>query len=958
MKLCRLFSSLCLCYAGFAVSLLAQEESAPAEAQAPGGRLVGQVFDAHSGNVVPGVSVIVTDTGLTAVTDVGGRFLLPNVPPGTYKVSFLRAGYVFSSASDVEIVAKEITNLDFPLPPTDVEGDLVELEEFVVDSKVIQNSKAGIIARRQRAASVSDAISSDDFSRVGASDAAAAMSKVVGANVVDGKYVVIRGLGDRYSNTLLNGSSLPSADPNKKAVQLDIVPTGLLDSIVTTKSFTPDKPGDFTGGSVNVETKSFPEEFSLNFSLGLKYEDGTTGEPFLSIPGREMDLWGNTKDALPSDVPSTEDFPSRRDPREEDNGAIRNRASLALSQYSLFPETREAERSNSFSVSHGNSLNIKDRRLGYILSFSRNENYAINDDVREEVWTFELGDEFTQKRGYDRIESAHETAWGILGNLAFQINPQHEIAYTYINNNSAADEVDTRFNGFDRDRGIEPGDLEDGRASLVTFGMGYLDRQMQSHQIKGKHLFPFLKDLNIDWNYSRSNTVEDRPGTRSFFAQVNEDGELDYLTNQPDQNLPQMTFRNIDESRDSFQVNLALPIDKIFEDLTLKGGYLTMTSDRVARQRLFKFYRGRTPVMEFEGFYDLASVISQNPDNNSSQQNYPQWEDLSFRDPNNIASYDGHEEIQAGYFMADLSVTERIRLIGGVRYEQTLLEVEALGSTGQLSAIPLTTGQISEGDYLPAAHMVYKFGNEGKMNIRASYGRTLARPTYHEIAPFRTTDFVTVEVYEGNPALERTIIDNFDVRWEWFIGPSELVAVTYFYKDMVQPIVPTIRFNNQLFYSWTNADTGKVSGVEFELRKRIKNLVFSGNFAFIDSEVKADREDLAFATAFEGQPEFIVNADVSYDIPDWGVTANVLFNAVGQNLSFLSLATEPDIFEDTAYTLNFNITKRLLNDKFALKFSAENLLQSERRKFYLGEDRTFRSFTRNRTFGVSISYSY
>ncbi len=852
--------------------------------------------------------------------------------------------------------AQETSNQDDANLPSEDGEPIEELEEFSVEEKAAANSRLAIMDERRESSGIVDTISSEDFTRTGAGNAADSMSKVVGANIVDGKYVVIRGLGDRYSNTLLNGSVLPSADPDKKAVQLDMVPTGLLDSIETTKSFTPDKPGDFTGGSVDVATKSFPEERTFTMSGAVVFEQGTTANSeFLSNPERKLDFWGRSGDQLPSTVPNTEDFPARRDRREEENGAIRNEASSGLSEFALFPVKGAPGPGSSFSIAYGDSHNFRDKRLGYIFSFTRSHDFSHKDDIRDEIWTFAEGDAFVPRRGYDKIESSEEISWGALSNIAFAVSPEHEISFTAIFNENSEDKIGYRFNGFDRNRGVELDDLNE--TSLTNYDIGYSNRSLRSFQIKGKHKFKNWNNFAVDWLASSSNSEEDRPGNRGIIAQVSSDGELGYLLNQADQNLPQVFFRNIEADRHLFQVNAVLPFNNLFQGTDFKAGYLFTKSDRLAQQRLFKFFRGRSPILDFSSFSDLPAAIDQNSDVSRTQQNQAQWEDLTFRDPNNIANYDGNEEIESYYLMADTKLTQRLRFTAGARYESTALGVNAIGSTGQLNSLSQDTGTLEEADILPAAHLVYHMGKEKNMNLRFSYGRTLARPTYREIAPFRTTDFVTIEVFEGNPNLERTLVDNFDLRWEWYLSRSEVIAVTYFTKNMENPIVPTVRFSNQLFFSWSNAQKGTVSGIEFEFRKRIKNLTFTGNFALIDSSIEAEISGANFTSAFEGQPNYIVNFDIGYDNQFWGTSMNLLFNAVGESLSFLSLEVDPDIYQDASYSLDFNLTQRVWG-KWKLRFAVNNLLQSQWRQSYLGQDQTFRSYSENRAFKLGISRDF
>ena len=268
------------------------------------GAIAGRVVNPSTGLGIVSVTVTVADLGTLATTDLGGSFVIPQVPAGTRSLILVKDGFQTTTVAGVVVTVRETARVDTPLTP--ISDDVVMLEAFSVSAYILQQSGLGLLLARQRSVAVSDAISSEEFSRLALGNAAEALAKTPGTTIVDGKFVVIRGMGDRYTNTQMNGSSVPSADPDKRAVQMDQFPSDLIDSITTLKSFTPDQPGAFSGGSVNIKTKSFPEEFFVTASISGGHNSLATSEDILTVPGGGRD-WQARDDgtrALSDSIPN------------------------------------------------------------------------------------------------------------------------------------------------------------------------------------------------------------------------------------------------------------------------------------------------------------------------------------------------------------------------------------------------------------------------------------------------------------------------------------------------------------------------------------------------------------------------------------------------------------------------------------------------------------------------------
>ncbi|MCC5022023.1 MAG: carboxypeptidase regulatory-like domain-containing protein [Candidatus Synoicihabitans palmerolidicus] len=326
-------------------------------AQSATGSIAGRLIDEASGFGISWTTVTVQSTGQSATTDLSGSYSLSGVPVGLQLLLVVKEGYQSASITDVRVKAGETFRLDIPLAP--VGGDVIKMDAFSVSADIVQSSDIGLMVARQKAASISDAIGSDQFGRLGASNAAEALGKVTGASVVDGKYVLIRGLGDRYSNTLMNGVSVPSADPDKRAVQMDQFPTDLIDSVVTTKSCTSDQPGAFSGGSVNLKTKSFPESFFVSASVSVGAKANARGEEILTSPGNT-----GAVPVVPDVIPNR-DLAELRTEWVGDFGPANeiDAATRAFGPAGLFPVQRVGDFDLGFSIAAGNRITYGDNGL-------------------------------------------------------------------------------------------------------------------------------------------------------------------------------------------------------------------------------------------------------------------------------------------------------------------------------------------------------------------------------------------------------------------------------------------------------------------------------------------------------------------------------------------------------------------------------------------------------------------
>ena len=817
---------------------------------------------------------------------------------------------------------------------------------------------------RLTAKRVQDSIGAEQMSRGVGSSAGDAVSKVTGTTVVDGKFVVVRGLSDRYTSTTLNGGDVPSADPYRKSVQLDLVPANMVESIVVTKTFTPDQPGGFTGGAINIVTKSFPERRTISFSAGMGYNTQTTGKDYLSsIGGRDwtaMDdgsrgLSAKLDNVKPTDLGGT-----------SSSGVVRNNRATADRIQSVLQELgpaqfagvrKTAPPNQSYAFSWGDTVNLLTKPLGYFVGVNYKRDYNTYGDGLSRRYTAdfsrpEIRRDLKEQRGTE------ETAWGSVVNLAYQPHPDHEVAFTFVYNQV----------GEDTARHLEGYNVDNHPDLLVQDQLFYAERNLNTYQFKGRHQFPDVRDMKVDWLVSLSNTSQDEPDARFFHYTRSTNAVPSYQLGFSgiDPIRPSRYFRRLEENNLNWKLDDTLPFRvPNGQEGEIKLGLLQSFSDRTFTERTFA-YAGDSgfSTLGDPNRYLTADMLSYVVTRQGRNTNY---NFRRFFDNVTIGNnrYQGSQEIGAQYAMVEIPVTRSLRILGGARVESTDLEVTAFNPN-----IGSTNGTIQATDLLPAAGLVINL--RSNMNLRFNFGRTIARPTYREFAPVTLYDLPTDTLVEGNPNLQRSKIDNFDLRWEWFPRPGEVLSLSAFYKDISQPIE---RFSKDLTdgtVSYVNFPQAKVYGVELELRKALDFVdpllaPFSAgmNLSLITSELALDADTLrnkrrygytggAKRSLYDQSP-YVLNADLTYNNPRMGTTATLQTSMAGKRI-FVATGAGEDVFEHPPIGLDFVLTQKLTRH-LRLKLSARNLLDLPYRRSY-GEDPTqfpYSSYRRGRLFSLSLT---
>lgn len=957
-------SLMIVCFAGLILA-----GTTPGVAQETG-QISGSVTEMGFDAMVRGVEVKIVGNAVTT-TDLEGRYILKDLNPGYYDIQFFKQGYQRVMVESIEVKAGETTKLDFKLQTTF--SDIVEMKELIIDAEVLMDSELGMLEMRQTEIRASDAISAEQMERFGASDAAQAMSKVTGASVREGKYVFIRGLGERYSNTMLNGATMPSNDPNKKAVQMDLFPAGMLESIVTSKTFTPDKPGDFTGGSVDVKTKSFPDQPTFNLKFSSSFNSQAAFEDdFLSYDGGDHEWLGfddGTRELPQEYTDNFQDLPTGRVQTDEQAQLI----DLVTESFTpvLAPRTEEPEIGSSFALNFGRAFEWKGKDVGVFASFNYDRDFNYYDGginaryLRNVSNTQQL--QFVQD--FEDTKASVNVLWGALFSAAIKPSASHELNFNFIYNKGSDDTA--RFQQGLRDKSEGFGDIFQIRT------LHFIERDLTSFQLQGEHQLDFIQDgMRLDWMASYSTTGQEEPDVR-FFNNVFNPNTQEYAIFGTDQE-PRRLWRDLEETKPSFTIDFTQPLSFMGRDKSkLKIGYYLHNTERDFSEQIisYNYVRGRSivPLIPYDG----------------NDQNFLAPENTGFIggsdsqlglvvQPFDKNAYQGFETVNAFYLMGNFFLGDKWRVIAGGRYEDTDISILQTESS-RPPVLPGFTGEseIKDSNWLPSFNLIYSLSDDS--NVRGSITKTLARPTFRELSPHFAFEYLGGETFVGNQELEMTSVTNYDIRWEKFPNPGELISAGFFFKNLSNPIELSLSlFADNFFEKPLNVDKATVWGLELEYRKSLESLggIFAylsinSNFTYIKSEVDispaeieakqpffGSAADVPVTRQLAGQPDYITNIGLSYDNYERGTSLSINFNLVSDQLDRVSYAGTPDVIEDAASSLDIIFSQRLwYNWEVGLK--ARNLINPSYERYYDSTEREiYTSFKRGRTFDVGLTYSF
>ena len=886
------------------------------------GILLGRITDMDS-QPLSGASIAVRGSTISAISGEDGSFRL-ELPVGLQTLSVVLGGYTSRTVSDIEVFADVEVEAVVQLP----EAGLA-LGEFTISAPRIPGGTATLMEERRNSASVSDVLGAEQMSRSGDSDAASALQRVTGLTVVGGKYVYVRGLGERYSASLLNGSTLPSPEPERRVVPLDLFPTSLLESVTIQKTFSPDRPAEFGGGVVALQTRSVPEEFMARLSVSSGYTHGATFQqgPLGHRGPLDWLTFGRGSRNLPASVQSASDgspleetdmFSSRGYTAEELEALGEDMSNhWGIEQGTAMPDM-------GLAATIGNGIGEDDGfRFGYLASLLWNNGWD-RDVFQRQYFLVGAEDQLELAHSYTFESLVQESRLGGALALSAEFGENHSVQSTTLLNRSS--DLTTRiYSGMNRDVG------SDIRVTRIR----WVERQLFFQHLTGSHTLPQASDIIVDWRYAYSNASRHEPDRREFRVDLEPDTDDWYLSDRPEGNS--IFYSDLDDDNHDTGVDLTVPFRLPWttaEGSFFKFGSSFVTRNRAVDTRRFKYMHKGDRANDSDVLIDDPVDIF--VDENIGTDGF-QFEEVTRQTDN----YTAGQTIIAGYLMSELVPTDRVTLLAGARVEHSRQEVETfeLFNPDQVPVGAL----LETTDVLPALTSTFRIGPDGRedeQQIRMGYGRTVSRPDFRELSPATFNDVTGGRQVYGNPDLDRALIDNIDLRWEWYPNPSESISLAAFYKHFTQPIESIVVVSAQHSVTYQNAESARNLGIELDARlsfgrihSRLEDFYLAGNGALIRSRVQlSDNSGIQTSNerALEGQSPYVINVQMGYANPDSGTSISALYNVFGPRITEAGALGAPDYYEQPLHRVDL-VGSINFADRWQLSLKGKNLLDSPTR---------------------------
>lgn len=854
-----------------------------------GGTLSGKVTDIKSGEDLIGANVMIVNTKLGASTDIEGKFQIKKISEGSYDVRITFLGYETKLISGVMIKTGETTTLNISLG----EDQGIQQQEVVISAAAIKSGEGAILAERKKASSIGDGISSEQMKKAPDATSGDALKRVTGVTLVDNKFVFVRGVTDRYNQTTLNGASVTSTSVDKKSFSFDMLPSNLIENMNVAKTATPDLPGDFTGGLVQLNTLDFPESRSIKFVYSGGINSITTFEQFNSSQGGKND-WIGSDDGI-RHIPDGVSTEANAD-------LIGSKAPNTFA-----PKNTKAPMNQSMSLSVADVYDMDDAQFGYLAALSyRNSYQRTNGNLNDYTGT-------TLNRKLKGTSDRFSVLWGGILDLSYKFAELHKISLKNNYNRSAED----KYN-------YVTGDDFYNNQYARSYQNEWEQRGMLSNQLSGEHKLPDAMNMNIDWLVFFSQASTDQPDRK----QVDYNNSRDYPDTDPLIVNTAMTSRSWASLYDRSlgqKLNIAIPMD----EMKVKLGIL---HEQKNRHYDIRYFQPTAPTVQYDlALYGIDSVFSSQ---NFGPGKYGYQEITKPSD-----RYSAKQDLFSAYFMTDVPFTvmdENFRFTGGVRMEHSQQNVYT--NATRATYVPAVT-TIDKRDFLPSVNFTYII-NETQ-NFRVAYSHTVNRPEFREMASVYFYDFDKFEYVVGNANLTRAYARNYDIRYEIFPEAGDLFAISYFYKNISAPIEERRTFTSSSERTWYNASSAKNKGIELEVRKNFgfvgeyfSSFQLVANYTRIMSEVPFSEASGATGVVsgvrqMQGQSPYMYNISLFFTEPSTKTSVNLLYNEYGSRIDAIGQIGNGDfnVIEHKRGTVDFSLTQPLssLMNGLEAKYTVKNL---------------------------------
>ncbi|HTY01635.1 MAG TPA: TonB-dependent receptor [Bacteroidota bacterium] len=907
---------------GFHVALLSLILVVGAHAQTT--LLTGTVFDVASGDRIVGAHVAIVGTTYGSSTDIDGSYSIRNLPPGTYSVRVSMVGYAPTVVSRLSLGDRARVALDITLHPSTVEA-----EEVVVTAERQLATESALLSARRSAATITDGFTLEQIKRTPDATSADALRRVTGISIVDNKFVFIRGVTDRYNGTTLNGVSVTSTstDVDKRSFSFDMVPANLVENTVVRKTATPELPGDFTGGLVQINTLDFPDKTLLKVSLGTSYNSLANLRTLQRSQGGGGDWLGidDGTRALPSIAAQT----------PYNNVEAGKAMANDWKQRSVRSPLNMTGR-----ISYGDDLDVGDQELGIVSSLSYRSGYSRTEATQDYF------------RGTSRIIQLNGTSdrfsvlWGGLLDVSAKLGGLNKISLrnTYT---QAGEDKATANTVIDENDEIS-------RVNITEWSQ----RSLYVGQLVGEHTVPDLDQLDVRWHVAYSSSQAEKPDRETYIYGKN----INYPASYPLHfGFADRSWSNLFEDTKGGGIDLSLPV---LQSVKIKGGVLAEFKRRDYR---IQFFQG-----ELSPSSTSSEILGYAIDTIFAPQNFGSNKMIMSRLSDPRDTYTGRQTTRAGYLMFDAPFSllgEDLRVAGGLRVEDC---EELVNTISPYSTNEPYTARLKHTEKLPSLNLTWLL--TPATNLRLAYSHSVNRPEFRELAVFYFYDYNIYEGAYGNPLLQRAYVHNYDIRLETFPEPGEVLAISGFYKSISNAIEQKIVISSNPERTWFNSPNGRNYGFELEVRKSLgflggflSHCSVTGNYTRIYSAIeyvegyKVDLGNGSWGDRFEtheremqGQSPYMINLSLLVSEPQYGTSLNLMYYEYGRRLDAVGDQRILDIYENAVGVLDVAVTQQLFGG-LECKFTARDLTASNR-TFETREGNPYAGRKVGTTFSVELSF--
>ncbi|MEA1986950.1 MAG: TonB-dependent receptor [Candidatus Marinimicrobia bacterium] len=943
------------------------------------GNIAGHILNSKTSEVLMGANILLEGYEIGGTTDSDGAFRIYNIPEGKHNLIISYIGYQTKKISDVVVTENEITKLDITLNST-----VLKMKSIVFEVEANRTSSTYLLSSQKDASNIQDGISSDQASRNGDSNASDAAKRIVGLSVIDDQTIVIRGLSGRYTQTEINNLPMPSPNADKSSVPLNLFPLQIIESITVRKTFTPDMPGTFAGGNINIKTKAYPDNraFKLNFSTSQKSSIVSANNYMMMESSNNFfgfDHKRQLPDIIPSDIKLSEwNSELETDPikRKEILGNAGKSFNTGFTQSYKNPTP-----SISTDITLGNKYNISNNlEWGFFTNSTFSNSCSFIDEEYNKYSITNNG--FEQESGFNNQKSSYNTNLASLVSTGIKLYDSHKISLKYIYTHRSEQKAQISH-GF--------ANQFDNGVFLKSF---YSEETINNITFNGKHDFKNFLNSKIEWLYALGKSNLFQPDERGINLRKKNNETLgQYL--QMDIYSWSAATRKYTEGNDN-NVNFDIKYSTFFKDrfgdkYKINFGSRVQSKNRAFSSRSFyhKYANQWTSLplpQEITVFQNEMMIGSTFVDSNYfsiDENNNVNPGLILVEDTKGSDAYKANESINAQYFTINMPLSmgilrqmRKINLIAGIRREDYNLELQPYDPvTGEKFVSNITHdtlfSEIDEIKYLPSVNLIGKFKND--FNIKASYSRTVARAEFREIAPFEYQAFYGGDILIGYPHLQTTDIYNYDLRFEYYRKAGEILAINLFKKNFTNPIeISLIETSGKIYKTYQNAKSANSQGVEFDSRVNLDFIPLtygvitsSFNLSWSQTEVNVKdsismftginlkNESTSKKRSLQGQSDFVINAGLYYNNLK-GFNISLSYNFFSKRIAAIGVNGIPNEYEFPNHLMNLTASQKWNNIKFSLKM--KNMLNSKI-KFGI-EDKGNNQIIYTRLFSPGLSFSF